>query len=223
MTVKLFFQAITKFIAGLLIVGLMLFLPAGSFSFWNAWLLISVLFVPMFLAGIVMMVKNPALLEKRLSAKEEQKEQKAVIALSAIMFSAAFITAGLNYRFSWITMPAWSAYVSAGVFLAAYLMYAGVLRENTYLSRTVGVQEDQKVIDTGMYGVVRHPMYSVTLLLFLSMGIVLGSPISFLILLLYIPIIVVRIKNEEKVLGEGLDGYKEYCQRVRYRLIPLIW
>lgn len=223
MTGKLFFQAIAKFLLGLVLIGLLLFLPAGSLRYWNAWLFLGILFVPMFAAGIVMMFKKPALLEKRLNAKEKENEQKAVLALSGIMFLAAFVVAGLNFRFQWIVLPAWSVWVGAGVFLAAYLMYAEVLRENTYLSRTIEVQENQRVIDTGLYGVVRHPMYSATLFLFLSMGIVLGSPISFMILLLYIPIIALRMKNEEKVLEEGLAGYREYKTRVKYKVIPFLW
>ena len=220
---RLFLQAIFKFFMGLVFVGLLLFLPAGTFAFRNAWILIAIPFVPMFIAGLVMMAVNPALLEKRLNAKEEENEQKAVIALSGIMFLAAFIVAGLNFRFGWLEMPDWLVIAGVVLFLAAYVMYAEVLRENTYLSRTVEVQENQKVIDTGLYGIVRHPMYSSTLVLFLSMGLVLGSPISFAILLLYIPIIVKRILNEEKVLAEGLPGYPEYMKKVRYRLVPLIW
>lgn len=223
MTAKLFVQAIGKFLFGLVLVGLLLFLPAWSLKYWNGWLFLGILFVPMFIAGIVMMFKSPELLRKRLNAKEEEKEQKTVIALSGLMFLAAFIVAGLNFRFQWIVLPAWAVWIGVGVFLAAYFMYAEVLRENTYLSRTVEVQENQKVIDTGLYGIVRHPMYSATLFLFLSMGIVLGSPISVAILLLYIPIIALRMKNEEKVLEEGLDGYKEYETRVKYKVIPFIW
>ena len=223
MTKQLFFQAIAKFICGLVVIGLLLFVPAGSLSFINAWIFIGLLFGPMFIAGIVMMVKNPELLKKRLNAKEEQGEQKTVIRLSAIMFLAAFIVAGLNYRFGWFVLPRWAVIAGIIVFIAAYIMYAEVLRENTYLSRTVEVQENQKVIDTGLYGVVRHPMYSATLLLFLSMGIVLGSPISFVILLVYIPIIAKRMRNEEKVLEEGLNGYKDYMERVKYRVLPFIW
>ena len=223
MTAKLFVQAIGKFLFGLVLIGLLLFLPAWSLKYWNGWLFLGILFVPMFIAGIVMMFKNPELLRKRLNAKEEEQEQKAVIALSGLMFLAAFIVAGLNFRFQWIVLPAWAVWIGVGVFLAAYLMYAEVLRENTYLSRTVEVQENQKVIDTGLYGIVRHPMYSATLFLFLSMGIVLGSPISVAILLLYIPIIALRMKNEEQVLEKGLDGYKAYKTRVRYKVIPFIW
>ncbi len=223
MTRKLFFQAICKFLFGIVLVGLLLFLPAWSLKYWNGWLFLGVLFIPMFIAGIVMMFKNPELLKKRLNAKEEEREQKTVIALSGLMFLAAFIVAGLNFRFQWIVLPAWAVWIGVGVFLAAYLMYAEVLRENTYLSRTVEVQENQKVIDTGLYVIVRHPMYSATLFLFLSMGIVLGSPISTAILLLYIPIIALRMKNEEQVLEEGLAGYKEYKTRVKYKVIPFIW
>ena len=177
----------------------------------------------MFAAGLVMMFKNPELLKKRLNAKEEEKEQKAVIAFSGIMFLAAFIVAGLNFRFQWLVLPNWAIAIGTVVFLLAYAMYAEVLRENTYLSRTIEVQEHQKVIDTGLYGIVRHPMYSATLFLFLSMGIILGSPVSFAILLFYIPIIAKRMKNEEQVLEKGLEGYSEYKTRVKYKVIPFIW
>lgn len=223
MTKELFFQAISKFIFGLILAALLLFLPAGTFRYWNGWLLIVILFVPMFCAGIVMMLRNPELLKKRLNAKESETEQKIVIILSGIMFLAAFVIVGLNHRFGWIVMPRWTALAAAGVFLAAYLMYAEVLRENAYLSRTVEVQEHQRVIDTGLYGIVRHPMYSATVFLFLSMGFVLGSPISFLILLCYLPIIAKRIKNEEEVLLQGLEGYQAYREKVRYKVIPFIW
>jgi len=223
MNKTLFFQAIGKFFAGLLLISLLLFVPAGTLRYWNAWLLIGILFVPMFAAGLVMMAVNPDLLKKRLNAKEEEPEQKLVIFFSGIMFLAAFILAGLNFRFGWTTLPAWAVWLAAALFLAAYLMYAEVLRENTYLSRTIEVQKDQKVIDTGLYGVVRHPMYSATLILFLSMGLVLGSPVSFAVLLLYIPIISMRITNEEKVLEEGLEGYAAYRQKVKYKVIPWIW
>ena len=223
MTVKLFFQAIVKFTAGLILVGLLLFLPAGTFAFWQAWLFIGILFVPMLIAGFVMMFRSPELLRKRLNAKEEQKEQKAVVALSGIMFLAAFVIAGLNFRFKWLVMPNWTVIIGTVVFLLAYAMYAEVLRENAYLSRTIEVQEDQKVIDTGLYGIVRHPMYSATLFLFISMGFVLASPISVAILLLYIPIIAKRMKNEEKILEEGLEGYTDYKKRVKYKVIPFVW
>ena len=223
MDTKLFVQAVTKFLAGLLLVGLLLFLPAGTFAYRQAWLLILILFVPMFIAGLVMMKTSPDLLRKRLNAKEEQTEQKTVILLSGLMFLSAFIAAGLNFRFKWIVLPGAVSLAAAVVFLLAYILYAEVMRENAYLSRTVEVQENQKVIDTGLYGIVRHPMYMSTLLLFLSMPLVLGSVISFVIMLAYIPIISMRIRNEEQVLEEGLEGYKEYKQRVRYKVIPLIW
>lgn len=223
MDTKLFVQAVTKFLAGMVIVGLLLFLPAGTFAFWQAWLLIFILFVPMFIAGLVMMKRSPDLLRKRLNAKEEQTEQKTVIFLSGVMFLAAFAAAGLNFRFGWIVLPGAVSFAAAIVFLLAYILYAEVMRENAYLSRTVEVQEDQKVIDTGLYGIVRHPMYMSTLLLFLSMPLVLGSAISFAVMLAYVPIIAMRIRNEEKVLEEGLEGYKEYKQRVRYKVIPFVW
>ena len=223
MNKKLFMQAIGKFLSGLILVGILLFLPAGTFSWPQAWLLIGILFIPMFIAGLIMMRKSPDLLRKRLNAKEEQPEQKKVIRLSGLMFLAAFITAGLNFRFKWIILPDAVSWAAAAVFLAAYALYAEVLRENVYLSRTVEVQENQKVIDTGLYGIVRHPMYMSTLLLFLSMPLVLGSLISFVIMLAYIPIISERINNEEKVLEEGLAGYREYKSRVKYKVIPFIW
>ena len=223
MTKKLFLQAIVKFVIGLLLFGLLLFVPAGTIHYPNGWLLIAVLFVPMFIAGIVMMFKNPDLLKKRLNAKEEEQEQKAVVALSGIMFLGAFVAAGLNFRFKLFLLPNWAVITGTIVFLLAYAMYAEVLRENTFLSRTIEVQENQKVIDTGLYGIVRHPMYSATLFLFLSMGIILDSLISFAILLLYIPIIAKRMKNEERVLEEGLEGYKEYKSKVKYKVIPFVW
>ncbi len=223
MDTKLFMQGIGKFVSGIVLIGLLLFLPAGTFAYWQAWLLIGILFIPMFVAGLIMIKKSPELLQKRLNVKEEQTEQKTVIELSGVMFLAAFVTAGLNIRFGWLMLPAWVSYAAAVVFLLAYALYAEVLRENVWLSRTVEVQENQKVIDTGLYGIVRHPMYTSTLFLFLAMPLVLGSPISFVILLAYIPIIVKRIRNEEQVLEEGLDGYTAYKQRVRYRLIPYVW
>lgn len=223
MTFRLFFQAIIKFLFGVVLVGVLLFVPAGTLDFPNGKLLMLVLFVPMFAAGIVMMCINPELLKKRLNAKEEQGEQKTVIALSGLMFLSAFIVAGLNFRFGWFSIPNWLVFTGVGIFLLSYILYGVVLKENTYLSRTIEVQENQKVIDTGLYGVVRHPMYFATFFLFISMGLILGSPISVAILLLYIPIIAVRIRNEEKVLEEGLSGYTEYKKKVKYRLIPFIW
>ena len=223
MNSKLFMQAITKVLSGIILVGLLLFLPAGSFSYWNGWLMIGILFIPMIVAGFFMMKKSPELLQKRLNAKEEQSEQKAVVVLSGVMFIVAFIVAGLNFRFRWIVLPNWIVYVAAVVFLLGYILYAEVLRENAYLSRTVEVQENQKVIDTGLYGIVRHPMYMSTFLLFLSMPLILGSVISFVIMLVYIPIISKRIRNEEQVLENGLEGYSDYKKRVKYKVIPWVW
>ena len=223
MTVKLFISAILKFSLGAVLVGLLIFLPAGTFAYFNGWLFMGILFVPMFLAGLVMMAKNPKLLESRLDAKEKETEQSLVVKLSGLVFLAGFIVAGLGVRYGWYTLPKPVVIVSAVVFLIAYILYAEVLRENTYLSRTIEVQEGQKVIDTGLYGIVRHPMYSVTLLLFLSMPLVLGSIYSFVIFLAYPFIIAKRIKHEEKFLERELNGYTEYKQKVKYRLIPFIW
>ena len=223
MTLKLFVQALTKFLAGLLLVGLLLFLPAGTFYFWQAWLFIGILFGPMFIAGIVLMIRQPELLRKRLDAKEQQQEQKWVVALSGLMFIAVFVVAGLSRRFGWYMLPDEEVYVATIIFLAAYALYAEVMRENVWLSRTIEVQENQQVVSTGLYGIVRHPMYAATLLLFLSMPLVLGSPWSFAIMLLYIPIIALRIRNEEQVLERELKGYVEYKQHVRYKVIPFIW
>lgn len=223
MTRKLFLSAMAKFTLGAVLVGLLIFVPAGTLSFFNGWLLMGILFVPMFLAGIVMMVKNPGLLKSRLEAKEKQREQSLVVKLSGLMFLAGFIIAGLGFRLDWYLLPRGVVIGGAMVFLAAYLLYAEVLRENTYLSRTIQVQENQKVIDTGLYGIVRHPMYSATLMLFLSMPIVLGSVYSFFIFWVYPLIISKRIKHEEAFLEQELDGYRAYTQKVKYRLIPFIW
>ncbi|MBQ6661911.1 MAG: isoprenylcysteine carboxylmethyltransferase family protein [Firmicutes bacterium] len=220
---ELFWQAIKKFIAGLLIVGALLFLTAGSFSYWQAWLLLAILFIPMFGAGLVMMKKCPDLLRKRLNVKETEDEQRLVIFFSGLMFLDAFLLAGLTYRYGWIRLPGWVSWLAAVLFLLAYAIYAEVLRENAYLSRTIEVQENQKVIDTGLYGIVRHPMYMATLLLFLAMPLVLGSIFSFLVMLCYIPLIARRIRNEEQVLEKGLAGYTEYKKRVKYKVIPRIW
>ena len=203
--------------------GLLLFIPAGTIHWPDGWLLMIILFVPMFFAGLVMYAKAPDLLRSRLRAKETQSEQKDVIKYSGLMFLAAFIIAGLNYRFQWIMMPRAVVWIGVVIFLLAYCLFGEVLRENQYLSRVIEVQEDQTVVDTGLYGVVRHPMYTATVLLFLSMPLVLNSLISFIIMLAYIPIIVKRIKNEEEVLEQELKGYKEYKQKVKYRLIPFIW
>ncbi len=223
MSGKLFVSAIIKFLIGVILVGTLLFLPAGTWAFWQGWVLMAILFIPMFVAGIVMMVVNPKLLEKRLNAKEKEKEQSAVVKLSGLMFLVGFIVAGLGYRFGWYILPAWVTVVAAVFFLLAYLLYAEVLRENTYLSRTIEVQEDQRVIDTGLYGVIRHPMYAATLLLFLTMPLILGSVYSFLIFLVYPWIIARRIKGEERLLEAELEGYRAYKEKVKYRLIPYIW
>lgn len=223
MTKKLFFGAIAKFLLGVILVGALIFLPAGTLSFLYGWILMGILFVPMFFAGIVMMIKNPKLLSERLNAKEKEREQSVVVKLSGLMFIAGFVVAGLGYRFDWYTLPLWVVIVASAVFIFAYMIYAEVLRENTYLSRTIKVQENQKVIDKGLYSIVRHPMYSATLLLFLAIPLVLGSLYSFVIFLSYPFIIAKRIKNEEKLLEKELEGYTEYKQKVKYRLIPFIW
>lgn len=220
---KLFISAITKFLLGVILVGVLIFLPAGTLSYFGGWLLMGILFIPMFIAGIVMMIKNPALLESRLKAKETSKEQDLVVKLSGLMFLAGFVVAGLGVRFGWYYLPRPIIILGACLFILAYILYAEVLRENTYLSRTIEVQENQTVVDTGLYGIVRHPMYAITLLLFLSMPIVLGSLYSFIIFLIYPFIIAKRIINEEKFLEENLAGYKEYKTKVKYRLIPYVW
>ncbi|MBR3374635.1 MAG: isoprenylcysteine carboxylmethyltransferase family protein [Firmicutes bacterium] len=216
-------DALIKIAFGIVAMGLLLFIPAGTIHWLDGWLLMIILFVPMFFAGLVMYAKAPDLLRSRLRAKETQSEQKDVIKYSGLMFLAAFIIAGLNYRFQWIMMPRAVVWIGVVIFLLAYCLFGEVLRENQYLSRVIEVQEDQTVVDTGLYGVVRHPMYTATVLLFLSMPLVLNSLISFIIMLVYIPIIVKRIKNEEEVLEQELKGYKEYKQKVKYRLIPFIW
>ena len=220
---KLFFEAIFKFILGVLIIGVLMFWPAGTFGFWNAWLLMGLLFIPMFIAGIILMIKNPDLLRKRLDAKEKEGEQKKVIGMSAIIFILGFVLAGLDFRNGWSNMPLWVVVSASVIFIISYIMYAEVLRENTYLSRTIEVQENQKVIDTGLYGIVRHPMYFATTLLFLCFPVVLGSWFSFAIFCFFPFVLVKRIKNEEKVLENGLEGYKEYKQKVKYRMIPFVW
>ncbi len=223
MTFKLFIQAILKFSLGVLLVGALIFLPAGTLNFIGGWLLMGILFVPMFCAGIVMMIKNPSLLASRLDAKEKEREQSIVVKLSGLMFVAGFVLAGLDFRFDWLKLPFAVNVCASVVFIVAYLLYAEVLRENTYLSRTIKVVEGQKVISTGLYGIVRHPMYFSTVLLFLAMPLVLGSLISFVVFLAYPFIIAARIKNEEKVLANELDGYEEYKKKVKYRMIPFIW
>ena len=216
-------DALIKIAFGIVAMGLLLFLPAGTIHWLDGWLLMIILFVPMFFAGLVMYAKAPDLLRSRLRAKETQSEQKDVIKYSGLMFLAAFIIAGLNFRFQWIVMPRAIVWIGVVIFLLAYCLFGEVLRENQYLSRVIEVQEDQTVVDTGLYGIVRHPMYTATVLLFLGMPLVLNSLISFIIMMAYIPIIVKRIKNEEEVLEQELKGYKEYKQKVKYRLIPFIW
>lgn len=223
MTKELFFQAIAKFFVGAAVVCALIFLSAGTLDYWNGWLLMAILFIPMFFVGIVMMVKSPELLRKRLSVREKEAEQGKLIRLSGCMFVGGFLAAGLSFRFQFLLLPPWASWAAAALFLLAYALYGEVLRENAYLSRTVEVQEGQKVIDTGLYGMVRHPMYSVTLLLFLSVPFVLGAWLSVPLFLAYPAIIVSRIKNEEEVLKQGLEGYTDYMGRVRYRLIPYIW
>lgn len=223
MNIKLFFQALIKYILGVFIIGVLLFVPANSFEYWNGWLFMGLLFVPMFIAGIVLMIKNPELLIKRLNVREKENEQKFVLLFSGLMFLFGFIISGLNYRYKWFEIPNVVVFVSSFLFIIAYILYAEVLRENIYLSRTIEVQENQKVIDTGLYGIVRHPMYAVTIFLFLTMPLILGSIISFVIFLIYPFIISKRISNEEKVLERELNGYKEYKKKVKYRLIPFVW
>ena len=223
MNIKLFFQAIIKFLLGFLIVSLLIFIPAGTINYFNGWVFIGVLFIPMFIAGLMMLFKNPELLRSRLDAKEQEREQKEVLVYSAIMFILGFILAGFNYRYSWLILPRWIVIIATCIFLISYLLYAEVLRENSYLLRTIGVKEGQKVVDTGLYGIVRHPMYLVTIVLFLMMPLILGSLISFIIFLIYPFVIVKRIRNEEEVLKRDLVGYKEYMKKVKYILIPYIW
>ena len=220
---KLLLQALIKFTAGILLVGLMLFLPAGSLAYMNGWLFIALLFAPMILLGIILFVKAPSLLEKRLNAKEGEKTQKGVVAAAGLLFVAGFVVAGLDFRFGWTHVPAWAVIVASVILIVSYALYAEVMRENAYLSRTVEVQDGQSVVDTGLYGIVRHPMYAVTVWLFLSIPVVLGSWWSLLCFVPYVAVIIVRIFNEEKMLTAELNGYAEYKKRVKYRLIPFIW
>ena len=223
MNKKLFLKAISRYIMGVILVSILLLVPAGTIYYWNAWLFMGMLFIPMLIVGIILMFKNPMLLKSRLNVKEKENEQKQVIVYSGLMFLLGFIIAGLNFRFSWSILPDIVIIISSILFLIAYSLYGEVLRENTYLSRTVGVQKNQKVIDTGLYGTVRHPMYAITIILFLTMPLILGSIISFIIFLMYPIIIVKRIKNEEEVLEKELKGYREYKKKVKYRLLPFIW
>ena len=223
MDIKLFFQALSKFLIGLIIICILLFIPAGTINYPNGWLFIALLFIPMFFAGIIMIFKSPDLLRRRLNAKENEDEQKTVILISGIIFLLAFILAGLNFRFGWFNLPSIVVIIASVIFLLAYIMYAEVLRENEYLSRTVEVSENQKVVDSDLYGIVRHPMYTSTIFLFLSMPLVLDSIFSFVVMLVYPIIIIFRIRNEEKVLENELIGYKEYKEKVKYKLVPYLW
>lgn len=223
MSFKLFMEALLKFVLGIVIVGLLVFLPAGTFNYDKGWLFMGVLFIPIFIAGVIMMIFNPSLLRARLESKEKQKVQGVVIKLSGLMFIIGFVIAGLDFRFKWIILPNYVSYIASFVFVLSYLVFGEVLRENTYLFKTIKVEQGQKVVDKGLYGIVRHPMYSATIFLFLSMPLILGSLISFFIFLLYLVLIVVRTLNEEKVLTDELDGYKEYMKKVKYRIFPFIW
>ena len=223
MTKRLFFDAIFKYLLGLILIGLLLFLPAGTFKYTNGWIFIGVLFIPMFIAGIIMMIKNPKLLASRLDVKEKQKNQGIVIKMSGLMFIVGFILAGLDFRFKWLELPSWISYLFSFIFIIFYIMFGEVLRENTYLSRTIRVEEGQKVIDKGLYGIVRHPMYTASIFMFLSMPLILGSLISFFVFLIYPILIVIRIIGEEKLLINELSGYDKYIKKVKYRLIPFVW
>lgn len=223
MSMKFFLSAIAKFTLGVVLIGVLLFLPAGTLHYPQGWLLMGILFIPMFLAGVVMMAKNPALLRSRLNAKEKRGEQSLVVKLSGLMFLVGFIAAGLSFRFDWWMLPKWVSILGAVLFLASYALYAEVLRENTWLSRTIEVQEGQTVVSTGLYGIVRHPMYAVTLVLFLSMPLVLRSALAFVVFLAYPAIIAGRLLDEERFLAAELPGYSEYMQKVKWRLIPFIW
>lgn len=220
---KLLLNALTKYIMGLLLVGALLFLPAGTLGYTNGWLFIGLLFAPMLFLGIVLLVKSPELLRKRLDAREKENTQKGVVALSALLFIAGFVVAGLDFRFGWTDVPFWCVVTASAVLLLSYGLYAEVMRENAYLSRTIEVQNGQKVVDTGLYSIVRHPMYAVTVWLFLSIPVVLGSWWALACFLPYVAVIAVRIVNEEKVLEAGLEGYSEYKKRVKYRIIPFVW
>ncbi len=223
MTKNLFLQAMTKFLLGVLLVGALIFLPAGTLGFFQGWLLMGVLFVPMFFAGLYMMAKDPERLKKRLNGREQEPEQRRVIRLSGLMFIAAFVLAGLSFRFGFLRFPRWVSWAGAVLFLFSYGLYGLVLRENAYLSRTIEVQQGQRVVDTGLYAIVRHPMYAATVVLFLSMPLILGSVLSLLVMGLYVPLIVRRIQNEEAVLQKGLPGYAAYQKKVPWRLLPYVW
>lgn len=220
---KLLISAITKYLMGITLMGALIFLPASTLHWSNAWLLMAILFIPMLLMGIVMYIKSPKLLTKRLNDKEKRSEQKSVVAMSGLIFIGGFVVAGLNYRFGWHTLPNYISYIFATIFIIGYALYTEVMRENAYLSRTIEIQENQTVVSTGLYGIVRHPMYMATILMYLSIPLILGSILSLAIFLLYLPIIARRINDEEQLLKSELQGYTEYCQKVRWRLIPFIY
>ena len=220
---QLIFSALSKLVVGMGVIGLLLFLPAGSWHYWHAWLLIALLFIPMMCMGIWLLLSSPELLSKRLNYKEKEQTQKRVVALSGLMFIGGFLLCGFDYRFAWSQVPVWVVATASVFFLIGYILYAEVLRENAYLSRTIEVQDDQQVIDTGLYGIVRHPMYTATLLMFLSMPLILGSWWALALFAIYPLLIIKRIRNEEQVLTSGLEGYADYQQRVRWRLIPWVW
>lgn len=220
---KLVVEALVKYLAGVAMVAAMLFIPAGTLDYWQGWLIMAILFVPIFVVGVVMMLRDRELLRKRLSAKERDSKQDMVVKLSGLLFVVSFVLAGLNWRYQWMLLPDWVVWLAAVVFVLCYLLYAEVLRENAYLSRVVEVQEGQHVVDTGLYAIVRHPMYTATTLLFLAMPLVLASPISFVVMLLYVPLIILRIRREEALLERELEGYSDYMRRVKYRLLPFIY
>lgn len=220
---KLVVSAIIKFLIGLFFACLLVFLPAGTLCFVNGWMFILTLFVPIFVLGLILLIKSPELLKKRLDGKEKEKTQKGVVAFSVFIFIVGFIVAGLDFRFKWLQIPAIISYIAIALFLISYILYAEVMRENAYLSRKIEVQEGQKVVDTGLYGIVRHPMYATTILMFLMIPIILGSWCSFVVFLFYPIIIAIRVKNEEKILSEQLEGYCEYKEKVRYKIIPFVW
>ena len=223
MDISLLAQAAFRLLLGALLTGLCLFIPAGTLAYWNAWLLLALLLVPACIAGAVLLMRKPDLLRKRMRMRETERGQRAVVAISGVMFILGFIVSGLNRRFLWLQLPRWVCLAASAMFILGYLLYAEVLRENAYLSRSVEIQAGQRVVDTGLYGVVRHPMYTATLLLFLSMPLILGSPQALAVFLIYPPLLAGRIANEERVLEEGLPGYAQYKSRVRYRLIPFLW
>ena len=220
---KLLFETIIKFVLGIIIIGSLLFLPAGTFTFWNAWLFMGLLFIPMFFVGLVLWLKNKELLKKRLNGREKEGTQRSVVFITLIMFVTSFVISGLDFKYNWSRLPIWLISLGSVTLLISYALYIEVMRENTYLSRTVEIQENQKVIDTGLYGIVRHPMYMATTFLYLSFPIVLGSLIGFIIFLPFPFVLAKRIKNEEEVLEKGLDGYKEYKEKVKYKMVPFIW